>query len=400
MAYINENYQNLKESYLFSEVAKRVKIFCEKNPEKKIIKLGIGDVTLPLAPAVIEAMHSAVDEMGKKETFKGYGPEQGYDFLKELIIENDYSRRGVTLDMDEIFVSDGSKSDTGNIGDIFSKDNIVGITDPVYPVYIDTNIMSGRTVKIIPCSEESGFVPNPPDFKADIVYLCSPNNPTGAALAKEDLEKWVKYATENEAIILFDSAYESFIKDPSVPHSIYEIEGAKKCAIEFRSFSKTAGFTGTRCAYTVVPKELMGRTTDGERISFNRLWNRRHTTKFNGTPYVIQKGAAAVYSAEGRAQAQGSIDYYLAYAKIIKDTLISLGFTVFGGDNAPYIWLKCPNGKNSWEFFDYLLEGINVVGTPGSGFGEMGEGYFRLTSFGSKENVLEAMERFKSLFRK
>jgi LL-diaminopimelate aminotransferase len=400
MSLINENYQNLAQSYLFSEIAKRVAQFTKEHPDKQIIRLGIGDVTQPLAPAVIAELHKAVDEMEQKETFKGYGPEQGYDFLKAAIIDYDYKRRNLSIEMDEIFVSDGSKSDTGNIGDIFSNDNIVAVTDPVYPVYVDTNKMAGREIRLIQCDEANGFAPLPPAFHADIIYLCSPNNPTGSVMTKEVLTKWVAYALEHKAVLLFDSAYEAFITDPAIPHSIYEIEGAKKCAIEFRSFSKTAGFTGTRCAYTIVPKDLMGYTSSGEAVSYNRLWNRRHTTKFNGTPYIIQKGAAAVYTPEGRSQIEATISFYLENAKIISSTLKELGFTVFGGENAPYIWLKCPGGMNSWEFFDYLLNNLSVVGTPGSGFGKNGEGYFRLTAFGSREQTLAAMERFRKFYKK
>lgn len=400
MSLINENYQRLAESYLFSEIAKRVSQFAKDHPEKKIIRLGIGDVTQPLAPAVISELHKAVDEMAEIATFKGYGPEQGYDFLKAAIREYDYARRNVSIDMDEIFVSDGSKSDTGNIGDIFSVDNIVAVTDPVYPVYIDTNTMTGREIRLIPCNEENGFSPEPPSFHADILYLCSPNNPTGSVMTKESLTKWVAYALEHKAVILFDSAYEAFITDPRIPHSIYEIEGAKRCAIEFRSFSKTAGFTGTRCAYTVVPKELLGYTKGGETVSYNRLWNRRHTTKFNGTPYIIQKGAAAVYTQEGRKQVEATVAFYLENAKIIRSTLEKLGFTVFGGENAPYIWLKCPDNLSSWEFFDFLLNNLSVVGTPGSGFGKNGEGYFRLTAFGDREQTKAAMERFLQFYKK
>jgi LL-diaminopimelate aminotransferase len=400
MSLINENYQNLAQSYLFSEIAKRVSQFTKDHPEKQIIRLGIGDVTQPLVPVVISELHKAVDEMAQKETFRGYGPEQGYDFLKTAIIEHDYKGRNISIDMDEVFVSDGSKSDTGNIGDIFSVDNIVAVTDPVYPVYIDTNTMAGRTIRLIECNEANGFAPQPPSFHADIIYLCSPNNPTGSVMTREGLKKWIDYALEHKSVILFDSAYESFITDPDVPHSIYEIEGAKKCAIEFRSFSKTAGFTGTRCAYTVVPKELVGYTSTGEEVSYNRLWNRRHTTKFNGTPYIIQKGAAAVYTEEGRKQIEETIGFYLENAKIISSTLKELGFTVFGGENAPYIWLKCPNQMSSWEFFDFLLNNLSVVGTPGSGFGKGGEGYFRLTAFGSREQTLAAMERFREFYKK
>ena len=400
MVLMNENYQKLAQSYLFSEIAKRVNAFSQEHPDKKIIRLGIGDVTKPLCPAVIEAMHQAVDDMSKAETFHGYGPEQGYDFLKEKILAVDYTARGVELALDEIFISDGSKSDTGNIGDIFSADNVVAVTDPVYPVYVDTNTMAGRTIKLIECNEANGFSPEPPAWHADIVYLCSPNNPTGAVMDRALLERWVAYAKKEKAVILFDAAYEAFITDDTIPHSIYEIPGAKECAIEFRSFSKTAGFTGNRCAYTVVPKALMGYDQAGNAVSLNQLWNRRHTTKFNGTPYVVQKGAAAVYTPEGQKQIKETIAFYLENAKIIKNTLKELGFTVFGGENSPYIWLKAPNGLTSWEFFDELLHKLYVVGTPGSGFGAMGEGYFRLTAFGDRENTLEAMERFRAAYGK
>lgn len=402
MAKINENYLKLQDSYLFSTIAKKVSDYQAKNPDKKIIKLGIGDVTLPIAKACIEAMKKATDEMGNKETFRGYGPEQGYDFLKEKIIENDYKKRGILLEKDEIFISDGAKCDTGNIGEIFSTDNIVAITDPVYPVYLDTNVMAGRAGKFnkeqgkyekvvyIPTTAENNFVPELPKGKVDLIYLCFPNNPTGTVLKKEQLKLWVDYAKQNDAIILFDSAYEAFIVEKDVPHSIYEIEGAKEVAIEFRSFSKTAGFTGVRCAYTVVPKELK----IGE-ISLNKLWNRRQSTKFNGVPYITQRAAEAVYSEEGQKQIKENIEYYRENARIIREGLTQAGFTIYGGINAPYIWLKVPNGMTSWEFFDKLLEEYNIVGTPGSGFGPSGEGYFRLTAFGSKENTIEAINRIK-----
>ncbi len=400
MTLINENYQTLEESYLFSNIAKKVAQYTAAHPEAQIIKLGIGDVTKPLCPAVIQALHDAVDEMANPETFHGYGPEQGYDFLKKEIIRVDYNQRGVDLDLDEVFVSDGSKSDTGNIGDIFSTANVVAVTDPVYPVYVDTNKMAGREIKLLPCKEETGFAAVPPQWHADIIYLCSPNNPTGTVMDKASLERWVAYAKKEKAVILFDSAYMAFIQDDQLPHSIYEIEGAKECAIEFRSFSKTAGFTGTRCAYTIVPKALMGYTQDGQAISLNAMWNRRHTTKFNGTPYIVQKAAAAVYTDEGQKQCKETIQFYLENARIIKNTLTELGFTVFGGEHAPYIWLKAPKAMTSWEFFDELLEKLNVVGTPGSGFGAMGEGYFRLTAFGNREDTVAAMERFKKAFGK
>lgn len=341
MAYMNENYNELKGAYLFSEIAKRVAAYKNEHPEKDIIRLGIGDVTLPLVPAVVDAMGKATKEMGVKETFRGYGPEQGYSFLKDAILEKDFTARNVEIASDEIFVSDGAKSDTGNIGDIFGTDNLVLIADPAYPVYIDTNVMAGRKIKLLPCTEETGFIPVPPDYAADIIYLCSPNNPTGTVMNKAELKAWVDYAKKHDAVILFDAAYESFIRDDSLPHTIYEIEGAKEVAIEFRSFSKTAGFTGVRCGYTVVPKALMLKTKGGEKVSANSLWNRRHTTKFNGAPYVTQRGAEAVYSEEGQKQVKANIDFYLENAKIIKKGLTDLGYTALGGDNSPYIWLKC-----------------------------------------------------------
>ena len=409
MITINENYLKLQDSYLFSTIAKKVEEFTKNNPDKKVIKLGIGDVTMPIAPAVIEAVHKAADEMMKKETFKGYGPEQGYDFLREKIVEHDYKKRGIQIEKDEIFVSDGAKCDTGNIGEIFGKDNKVAITDPVYPVYLDTNVMAGRTgeynektdtydgVVYMPATAQNNFVPELPNTKVDMIYLCLPNNPTGTVLTKQELTKWVKYAKENKAIILFDSAYEAFITEENIPHSIYEIEGAKEVAIEFRSFSKTAGFTGVRCAYTVVPKELRGYTKNGEEVSLNKLWNRRQCTKFNGVPYITQRAAEAVYSEEGQKEIKENINYYMENAKIILEGLKEAGYEVFGGKNAPYIWLKVPNGYTSWEFFDYLLEKANVVGTPGVGFGPSGEGYFRLTAFGSRENTKEAIKRIKEI---
>lgn len=406
MALINENYLKLQGSYLFAEIAKRVTTFKAENPEANIIRLGIGDVTKPLTPAVIEGMHKAVDEMATAETFRGYGPEQGYDFLIKKIIATDYAPRGVQLDTDEVFVSDGSKSDVGNIQEIFGVDNKVAITDPVYPVYLDTNVMAGRTgefsngifanVAYLPCNAENNFTPELPKEKVDLIYLCVPNNPTGTTLSKAELKKWVDYAKANGSIILFDAAYEAYIQDPELPRSIYEIEGAKEVAIEFRSFSKTAGFTGTRCAFTVVPKTVMGLTASGESYSLNKLWNRRQTTKFNGTPYIIQKGAEAVYSPEGQAEVKALVNYYMTNAKIIKDGLESIGLETFGGVNAPYIWLKTPQGMDSWAFFDKLLTETHIVGTPGTGFGPSGQGYFRLTAFGNKEATLEAVERIKT----
>ena len=387
---INENYLNLEQSYLFSTVAKKVNDFAKNNPGKKVIRLGIGDVTLPLCKAVIEAMHKAVDEMGVQETFRGYGPEQGYDFLRDAV-KGYYKTHNVELEEDEIFISDGAKSDVGNILDLFSKDNTVLVPDPVYPVYVDTNIMAGRKVIFADANAENGFLPMPDEkVKADIIYICSPNNPTGAVYNKEELKKWVDYALKINAIILFDAAYECFISDETLPKSIYEIENAKKCAIEFCSLSKTAGFTGTRCGYTIVPKEL---------DKLNKFWLRRQTTKFNGVPYIVQRGAEAVFSKQGQKEIRENINYYKENAKLISQTLKECGIWHVGGEHSPYIWLKCPNNMTSWEFFDYLLENIQVVGTPGSGFGKNGEGFFRLTSFGSKENTKEAMERFKKLFK-
>ncbi len=407
MFYINENFLRLQDSYLFSTIAKKVSKFQEENPDKKIIKLGIGDVTKPIVPAVLKAMHKAVDEIGTSEGFKGYGPEQGYDFLRKAIAENDY--KGLNIDESEIFVSDGAKCDCGNIVDIFDENSKIAITDPVYPVYLDTNVMGGRSgefnketgkyenIVYLPVRSENNFVPELPKEKVDVIYLCFPNNPTGTVLTKEELKKFVDYAKENKVLILFDSAYEAFITEPNIPHSIYEIEGAKEVAIEFRSFSKTAGFTGVRCAFAVVPNELFGYTKSGEKVSLNKLWNRRVTTKFNGVSYVVQRGAEAVYSEEGRKEIKENIKYYLDNAKIIREGLKEAGFTVYGGVSSPYIWLKVPDGMKSWEFFDMLLEKANVVGTPGSGFGPCGEGYFRLTAFGTKENSIEAIRRIKEV---
>jgi len=411
MIKINENFLDLQDSYLFSTIARKVAEYQKNNPDKRIIKLGIGDVTLPIVPAVIEAMHKAVDEMGNKETFRGYGPEQGYEFLRERIVEHDYKRRGIDINPDEIFVSDGAKTDCGNIGDIFGINNTVAITDPVYPVYLDTNVMAGRSGKYndstgkfekiiyVPTTAENNFVPKLPDEVPDMIYLCLPNNPTGTALKKEELKVWVDYALENKSIILFDAAYEAYICEEGIPHSIYEIEGAKKVAIEFKSFSKTAGFTGMRCAYTVVPKDLMGYTADGKEVEIHKLWNRRHGTKFNGVSYPVQRAAEAAYSEEGDKQIRKNIEYYMNNARIIREGLVEAGYTVYGGVNAPYIWLKIPEGMNSWDFFDMLLEKCNVVGTPGVGFGPSGEGYFRLTAFGTKENTEEAIERIKTILK-
>lgn len=406
MALVNENYLKLPGSYLFAEIARRVNKFKADNPSADIIRLGIGDVTQPLAPVTIEAMHKAVDEMANADTFHGYGPEQGYAFLIQQIIEKDYAARGITIAEDEVFVSDGSKCDVGNIQEIFGLDNKVAITDPVYPVYLDTNVMAGRTGNIVdgmfegvtymPCTAENDFTPAFPTEHVDLIYLCSPNNPTGTTLSKEQLEAWVRYAKENDSIILFDSAYEAYITEEDVPRSIYEVEDAKEVAIEFRSFSKNAGFTGTRCAYTVVPKEVMGKTKDGQEVSLNRLWNRRQTTKFNGTPYITQRGAAAIYTEEGQKQIKGMVGYYMENARIIREGLAEAGLTFYGGVNAPYIWLKTPNNMDSWSFFDKLLNEAHIVGTPGAGFGPSGEGYFRLTAFGNKENTIKAVERIKT----
>jgi len=410
MFYINENFLNLQDSYLFSTVAKKVIEFQKENPDKKVIKLGIGDVTKPIVPAVIEAMHKAVDEIGTAEGFRGYGPEQGYDFLRNVIAENDY--KGLEIEPDEIFVSDGAKCDCGNIVDIFDLNSKIAITDPVYPVYLDTNVMGGRSgnynektgmyenMVYMPVSNKNNFVPELPKEKVDVIYLCFPNNPTGTVLTKEELKKFVDYAKENKSLILFDAAYEAFVTEENVPHSIYEVEGAKEVAIEFRSFSKTAGFTGVRCAFAVVPKELFGCTKSGKKVSLNKLWNRRMTTKFNGVSYIVQRGAEAVYSEAGKKQINENIKYYQDNAKIIKSGLEEAGFTVYGGVNSPYIWLKVPEGMKSWEFFDELLEKANVVGTPGSGFGPAGEGYFRLTAFGTKENSIEAIARIKEIYGK
>lgn len=395
MAHINSNYLNIKESYLFSEVAKRANAYKESHPDADIIRLGIGDVTRPLAPTVIDALHSGVEDMSKSETFKGYGPEQGYDFIKNSL-KDYYAEKGVELDKDEIFISDGAKSDLGNILDIFSKDNVVLVPDPVYPVYVDTNTMDGRKIIYLAANESNGFLPLPDhSIKADLIYICSPNNPTGAVYNKEQLTEWVNYATSNDAVIFFDAAYECFVSDPSLPRSIYEIESAKTCAIEFCSFSKTAGFTGTRCGYTVVPFALIR-----DNCSLNKFWLRRQTTKFNGVSYITQKGAAAVFTEEGKKQIAENINYYKQNAKTITDTLDHLGIWYCGGKHSPYIWFKCPNNMGSWEFFDALLDKANVVGTPGEGFGENGEGYFRLTSFSTHENTVEAMRRFEKAFSK
>ena len=400
MVKLNENYQNVKDSYLFAEIARRVKVYEETHPEKAadIIRLGIGDVTLPLTKSVIEALHEAVDSQAVSETFKGYGPEQGYAFAQEAIADY-YARNGVEVKATDIFISDGAKSDTGNITELFAKDNVVLVPDPVYPVYVDTNTMDGKNIIYMNGTKENDFLPMPDEnVKADIIYLCSPNNPTGACYNKEQLEAWVSYALKNDAVILYDSAYEAFITDPTLPRSIYAIEGAKKCAIEFCSLSKTAGFTGTRFSYTVVPEELVFETSNGETLSLHNMWNRRQCTKFNGTPYIIQYAGAKVFTEEGMKECQENIGYYRENAHMIAETLEKKGISFTGGVNSPYIWFECPKGMESWEFFDYLLENAQVVGTPGAGFGENGKNYFRLTSFGKHEKTKEAMERFNSLF--
>ena len=401
---VNTNYAKLPGSYLFSTIAKKVAAYKAEHPDKDVISLGIGDVTLPLAPAVIEALHKAVDEMGVKETFRGYAPDLGYEFLRSAIVKNDYQARGIDLGIDEIFVSDGAKSDSGNIQDIFATNNKIAVCDPVYPVYVDSNVMAGRSglynaetgmfdgVIYLPTIAENGFVPQIPDETPDVIYLCVPNNPTGTALTRAQLQTWVDYANEKKALIIYDAAYEAYITDPDVPHSIYECDGAKTCAIELRSFSKNAGFTGTRLAFTVVPKELVY-----DDMSLNQMWARRHGTKFNGAPYIVQRAAEAVYTPEGQAQIREMVGFYQNNAKVIREGLSAAGFEVYGGVNAPYIWMKTPNGKNSWEFFDYLLENANIIGTPGSGFGPHGEGYFRLTAFGSAENTVKAVERITAL---
>ena len=404
MALVNEHFLKLSESYLFANIAKKVNAFKVTHPNMRIISLGIGDVTRPLVPVVIEAMHKAVDEMAEKATFRGYGPEQGYDFLREAIIKNDFAPRGIHLDKSEIFVNDGAKSDTGNIGDIVRWDNTVGITDPVYPVYVDSNCMIGRAgvqdengmfsnISYMPATAENNFVPEIPDHRVDMIYLCYPNNPTGTVLTRKQLKKWVDYALKNDAIIFYDAAYEAFIQEDDIPHSIYEIRGAKKCCIEFHSYSKTAGFTGVRCGYTVIPKEVMATTLDGEKVQLNHLWDRRQCTKFNGTSYISQRAAEAIYTPEGKEQTKAVIDYYMTNAKIMHEALTEIGFEVFGGVNAPYLWVKV-NGE-SWKFFEELLYSCGVVCTPGVGFGPSGEGYVRFTAFGEREDCIEAMQRIK-----
>ena len=404
MVTVNHNYLKLPGSYLFSTIGKKVRAYKEENPDKEVISLGIGDVTQPLVPAIIEALHGAVEEMAHAETFHGYAPDLGYEFLRRAIAKNDYQDRGCDIAADEIFVSDGAKSDSGNIQEIFGTDNKVAVCDPVYPVYVDTNVMAGRTgeyntvrenfdgVIYMPCRKENGFLPEFPSEVPDLIYLCFPNNPTGSAITKDELQKWVDYANKNGCVIIYDAAYEAYISEENVPHSIYECEGARTCAIELRSFSKNAGFTGVRLGFTVIPKELV---RDG--VSLHSLWARRHGTKFNGAPYIVQKAGEAVYSEAGKAQLKDQVGYYMRNAKLIHDELAKAGFSVSGGVNAPYIWLETPDKMTSWEFFDYLLKNANVVGTPGSGFGSHGEGYFRLTAFGTYENTLKAIDRIKSL---
>ncbi len=404
MVKVNENYLKLQGSYLFSTIAKKVNAYAASNPDKKIIRLGIGDVTLPLAPVVTDALQKAVEEMGDQKTFRGYAPDLGYDFLRNAIVTNDYRARGCEIEADEIFVSDGAKSDSGNIQEIFALDNRIAVCDPVYPVYVDTNVMAGRTgvfdaatgkwsdVIYMPCTAENGFVPELPASVPDLIYLCFPNNPTGSSITKDRLQEWVDYANQNGSVIIYDAAYEAYISEENVPHSIYECEGARTCAIELHSFSKNAGFTGVRLGYTVVPKDLI---RGG--VALNGLWARRHGTKYNGAPYIVQRAGEAVYSPEGKKQLADQVAYYMKNAAYIREGLSDAGYTVYGGVNAPYIWLKAPNGMSSWEFFDYLLEKANIVGTPGSGFGPSGETYFRLTAFGQYENTVEAIERIKKL---
>ena len=410
MATINDNYLKLKAGYLFPEIARRVNAFAQANPDAKIIRLGIGDVTEPLPEACRTAMIKAVEDMGDRSSFKGYGPEQGYAWLREKIATHDFQARGAAIEADEIFISDGSKCDSGNILDIFGKNNIIAVTDPVYPVYVDTNVMAGNTgdanekgeyggLVYLPVTAENNFTAEIPSQKVDLIYLCFPNNPTGATATKEHLQAWVNYAKANGSIIFFDAAYEAFITDPTLPHSIFEIEGARDCAIEFRSFSKNAGFTGTRCALTVVPKTLTAKAADGSDVELWKLWNRRQSTKFNGVSYIIQRGAEAVYSEAGQTQIKALVNFYLDNAKIIREELTNAGLNVYGGVNAPYVWVKTPHGLSSWEFFDKLLETVNVVGTPGSGFGAAGEGYFRISAFNSRVNVEEAMKRITAKFK-
>ena len=407
MALINEHYLKLSKNYLFADIAKKVNAFKVSHPKSDVISLGIGDVTRPLCPAVIEAMHKAVDDMSVKERFHGYGPEQGYLFLREAIVKHDFLSRGIHLDPSEIFVNDGAKSDTGNIGELVRWDNSIGVTDPIYPVYIDSNVMCGRAgcqtdgkwsnVTYMPCSEENGFVPQIPDRRVDIIYLCYPNNPTGTVISKEELKKWVNYALKNDTLIFYDAAYEAYIQDDDIPHSIYEIQGAKKVATEFHSYSKTAGFTGVRCGYTVVPKELTAVTLDGkQRVPLNPMWDRRQCTKFNGTSYISQRAAEAIYTPEGKQQVRETIQYYMDNARMMRDTLIRLGLKVYGGENAPYLWVKTPDGTDSWKFFEQMLYGAQGVCTPGVGFGPSGEGFVRLTSFGNHEDCERALSRIST----
>ncbi len=410
MALVNENFLKLSKNYLFADIAKKVNAFKVANPKANVISLGIGDVTQPLCHAVIEAMHKAVDDMSTKENFHGYGPEEGYQFLREAIVKNDYAARGIRIEASEVFVSDGAKSDTGNIGELVRWDNSVGMTDPIYPVYIDSNVMCGRAgnmmdgkwsnITYIPCTAENNFVPAIPDHRVDIIYLCYPNNPTGTVINREQLSHWVEYAIKNDTLILYDAAYEAYIQNEDIPHSIYEIRGARKVAIEFRSFSKTAGFTGVRCGYTIVPKELTASSIDGkERFALNPLWDRRQCTKFNGSSYISQRAAAAIYTPEGKKQVRATIEYYMGNAKLMRNTLLQLGLQVYGGENAPYIWVKTPTNTNSWKFFDQMLHGAQVVCTPGVGFGPSGEGYIRLTAFGNREDCEEALHRITKWMR-
>ena len=407
MLQINENFLKLSDNYLFADIAKKVHAFRNQHPELSVISLGIGDVTQPLPAACIEAMQKAVTEMGSSASFHGYGPEQGYDFLRRAILKNEYESRGVQLELNEIFISDGAKSDCGNIGDILGIQNTVAITDPVYPVYIDSNVMSGRTgvwenrrwsrINYLPCNHENRFIPSLPAQPADIIYLCYPNNPTGTVLAKEELQKWVDYALEHQSLILYDAAYEAYIQNADIPHSISELEGARQCTIELRSFSKTAGFTGVRCGYTIIPQELTATTSCGEKIKLNALWNRRQCTKFNGTSYITQRGAEAIYTSEGKQQVRKTIDYYMANARTMKTALQQMGYDVTGGENAPYLWVKTPDNLSSWQFFDHLLNQAQVIVTPGVGFGPSGEGYVRLTAFGKQEDCIAAIQRIKEL---
>lgn len=410
MTVINENFLKLQKNYLFADIAQKVAAYKAAHPKAPLIRLGIGDVTRPLPPAVIEALHRATDEMGRAETFRGYGPEHGYEFLRQAIVDNDFLPRGVRLGIDEIFVNDGAKSDTGNFGDILGRENCICVTDPIYPVYIDSNVMGGRAgnftdgawdrVSYCPCTAENDFVPALPEGHADLIYLCYPNNPTGTTLSRKELEKWVDYARSHGSILLYDAAYEAYITEPDIPHSIYEIEGAKECAVEFHSYSKTAGFTGLRCGYTVVPMKLAMKAADGSMVQLNQLWNRRQCTKFNGTAYIVQRAAEAIYTPEGKRQVRETIDYYMTNARIMRQALQEAGLKVYGGVNAPYIWLKTPEGTGSWDFFEQLLTEINVVSTPGVGFGPAGEGYIRLTAFGKREDCEEAMLRLKKWLKK